>query len=81
MDVHEFEPDKILLLSGQLCHELVVFFCLTILTFSLRQLILLVNFERRIQPSFNELFCNQETLWKDNNRLMREFMELIENKN
>ena len=37
--------------------------------------------ERRIKPSFNELFCNQQTLWKDNNWLIKEFIEFMRNKN
>ena len=29
----------------------------------------------------NELFWNQQSLWKDNNKLMRDFMEFMKNNN
>ena len=37
--------------------------------------------ENKVVPTFNELFCNQQSLWKDNNRLMRYFMEFMKKKN
>ena len=37
--------------------------------------------ESKVVPTFNELFCNQQSLWKDNNKLMRDFMEFMKNNN
>ena len=29
------------------------------------------------KPSMEQMFCNQQSLWRDNNKLMREFMEFM----
>ena len=31
-------------------------------------------------PTFEQLFCNQQSLWKDNNKIMREFMEFMKHR-
>ena len=32
------------------------------------------------EPSFQQIFCNQQSLWKDNNKIMVEFLEFMKNR-
>ena len=36
--------------------------------------------ENAANPSFHELFRNQQSLWKDNNKLMQEFFEFMKSR-
>ena len=36
--------------------------------------------EAKSEPSFQQLFCNQQSLWKSNNKLMGDFLEFMKNR-
>ena len=33
-----------------------------------------------VEPSLNQLFCNQQSLWKDNNRVLSELLNIMRNR-
>ena len=39
------------------------------------------RFNHLVEGRFEQLFNNQQSLWMDNNKLMREFFEFMKNKN